>query len=215
MAILGFPSTAIIGDLDWTGANVDLAASDFIQIFCSVGTEITAPGPIANSSISVTSGNGVTLATDDEASLLRLNVNGAGIAMATDGPMNIGSTANVNVTATETLSLTGGNLISGGVSITTPQILHLSGDTSVDIQSQQGVHLTTPSVDGSLGVSLGSGTAELFVDDGASYVRVIHDGEGVEIKGFNFVNAIAPLFQHNGANVATQSFSIAMAIALG
>lgn len=215
MAILGFPSSAIIGDLDWTGTNVDLAASDFVQIFGYVGTQITAPGPIADSSINVTSSNGVTLSTDDESSLLRLNVNAGGIIMATDGPMNIGSTANVSVNATETLNITGGNLISGGVSITTPQVLNLGGETRVEINSQQGIYLTAPSVDGTLGLNLGNGIAELHVDDGASYVSVISDGEGVEIKGAGFLFVNAPLFQHNGANVATQPFSIAMAIALG
>lgn len=214
MAILGFPSTAIIGDLVWTGTNVSLAASNNVSISSNSSMSLSAAGPLASSFFSIGQ-YGIGFSTDDEVTLVTIGVNGAGIGMATDGPMNIGSTANVSVTATETLSLTGGNIISGGVSITTPQVLTLGGDASVDIESQQGVHLIAPSVDGVLGVNLGSGTAELFVDDGASHVKVIADSEGVEIKGVYFVNAVAPLFQHNGANVATQSFSIAMAIALG
>lgn len=215
MAILGFPSTAIIGNLDWTGTSSALSASGDILLSTGglldfqsgSGINIEAAGTVFVSSV-----GSMTFSAVGPLSIGSVNDE---LNLTSNALSELSSNGNVSVTATEMLTLTGGNIISGGVSITTPQILNLGGEAGVTVQSQQNVYLLTPSVDGSLGLNLGSGVAELHVDDNASYVRVISDNEGVEIKGAGFVNIDAPFFQYKGVNVATQPFSIAMAIALG
>ena len=130
MAILGFPSTAIIGNLDWTGTSSNLSASaNFVaygQSLVSIGTN----GPNGSSYIAGDI-SGWQISTDDEACVLTVGTDGNGISLLSNGPasfvsemsMSVQAASTLSIEATENLNLTGGNIISGGVNITSPKTI--------------------------------------------------------------------------------------------
>lgn len=81
MAILGFPSSAIIGNLDWTGVSSQLVASDSMSI--STGTNgffVAASAPLADGNPVMTiNDGGISLQTADWGSEITLQATGTGI----------------------------------------------------------------------------------------------------------------------------------------
>lgn len=124
MAILGFPSSAIIGNLDWAGVSSQLTASGTIQF---------------------TSGDGS-----------QWDINGEG-----------------------------GIYVAGNLTLSGGDTVYITGDYGATLYSHQGD------------------------------VAIQSFSSNVTIAGAAEVTVTSPNFKHYGAKVATQPFSIAMAIALG
>jgi hypothetical protein len=90
MAILGFPSSAIIGNLDWTGYSSSLVASSSFQV--------TTTGPQTNSVFTADT-FGFTLSTDNSSNYITVGTDYAGIAIVSNDNLSLNGSA-VNIAST-------------------------------------------------------------------------------------------------------------------
>lgn len=224
MAILGFPSSAIIGNLDWTGSSSNLSASTNFVAYGGDLVSIETDGPYFPSKIR---GDlyGWKIHTDDEGCFISVGTDATGMSLYSNAEIgissllaaNVNSNQNVNITATEILNLTGGNAISGGVNI-------FSGDQSITIDAPNSFVNASA---GDTGLLLDGGYAKLswgagnYIQVGEEFATIqcgntiVNGSNSIELNTGGAVLVTGNAFKFNNANVATQTFAIAAAVALG